>query len=130
MAEEPLTAFASTQTAVGPVVLAQFGRFICAYSEELGMGNCGSMALINEGKLLTYKPACPTTTVFGVVPDGVEEVEVAAAESAGKDSQSVPVIGNIYSGEVPSTDTALSAEGSKGQLFELALPLGARGCNA
>lgn len=131
VAEEPLVALASTQTAVGSVVLAQFGQFICAYSDELGMSNCGSMALINEGKLLTYQPGCPTTTVFGILPDGVEEVEVTAADSAaGKDSRSIPVIGNIYSGQIPTTDTVLSAKGAKGESFELALPLGARGCSA
>lgn len=126
VAEEPLVAVASTETAVGPVVLAQFGRSICAYSDVLEMSNCGSMALMNEGKMLTYIPGCPTTTVFGVLPDGVEQVEVAA----GKDSRSIPVVGNVYSGEVPTTDIVLSAAGSKGQLFELALPLGARGCSA
>jgi len=133
VAEEPLVAFGSTESAVGAVVIAQFGQYICAYSDELGMSNCGSMALINEGKLLTYQPSCPTTTVFGVVPDGVEEIEVTTVDAAaGKDSRSIPVIGNTFSGEVPTTDTVLSAEGSKGQLFELALPLGAenRGCSA
>ena len=131
VAEEPLTAFASTQTAVGPVVLAQFGQLICAYSDSLGMSNCGSMALINEGKLLTYQPGCTTTTVFGILPDGVEEVEVETVDQeAGKDSHSIPVLGNIYSGEIPTTDSVLSAEGTKGRLFELALPLSARGCNA
>jgi len=126
VAEEPLVAVASTQTAVGSAVIAQFGQFICVYSDELEMSNCGSMALINGGKMLTYNPSCPTTTVFGVVPDGVEEVEVAA----GKDSRSIPVIGNIYSGEIPTTDSVLSAKGAKGESFELVLPLGVRGCSA
>jgi hypothetical protein len=129
VAEEPLVAVGSTQTAVGSVVIAQFGQYLCAYSDELGMSNCGSMALINEGKLLTYQPSCPTTTVFGILPDGFEEVEATAA---GKDSRSIPVVGNVYSAEIPTADTVLSAKGAKGDSFELALPLGAenRGCKA
>jgi hypothetical protein len=122
---EPLSGLGSVSTQVGEVVVADFGQNVCAYMSTYGVSTCGSIKLSEEGNLLLIMPGCDQDVVVGVLPDGFDSVQAAAAAGASKDAaQSIPVTSNVYAAELEPGETVLTGKSDSGDSFTSTAPLG------
>ena len=121
---EPLGGLSVAKTAVGEVVVADFGQSVCEYVVSRDAGTCGSMGLVEAGELFLLTPGCDRAVVVGVLPDGIDSVRVEAADRRSSQAEVIPVSANVYAAELEATDAVLSGTLKSGVSFKTALPLG------
>jgi hypothetical protein len=125
---EELVSLGTTSTQAGEVVVAGLGQKVCAYAVDLGVNTCGSINLINEGKLFVVVPSCPTGLIIGVLPDGFRTIQSeGAGETAAGGVSEIPVSSNIYASEIALVETTLSGVAESGDSFTAEAPLGRLG---
>jgi hypothetical protein len=120
---EQLDSLGTASTSEGDVVVAGVGQNVCAYSVEHGVSNCGTLTLIEEGKLFVVVPNCPSPLIMGVLPDGFSSVHVGAGDKADGETD-IPVSSNIYISELANSETELSGISDSGQSFKVEVPFG------
>lgn len=115
----PVTETGAVETSSGhEVVVAATEDEICARDLSTEASNCGSTAMVTQGRIFVATPAgCDAWTVLGVVPNGVDRLNI---ERNGAVEGSVPVSSNVYETTLPAEATTLSsADGS----IRIKLPL-------
>ena len=121
--DEELVSLGTASTSEGEVVLAGLGENVCAYSVEHGISNCGTINLINEGKLFVVVPNCPNTLIMGILPDGFSSVQAEVTDKAAGTTD-IPVSSNIYMSELANSETLLSGTSDSGHSFKVEVPVG------
>ena len=119
-APEDITGWGEGETgAGGELTIFEYEDVICMVESPRGPKLCGATSLAERGELFLASPvSCDEVRVTGLVPDGIDEVEL---EQEGRAAQRVPVVSNIYEAELPTVETTVSAEGQSGVVR---LPLG------
>lgn len=122
----PLEALGEARYEGNRLLVTLAGGNLCAIDESAdgGGGFCGGAEEALAGQLVTAGfcgGSLPTgeARLFGVMPDGVQEVSIASVET----EESVEIVQNTYVATVPAEDTSLSAADAKGNRLGTQLPL-------
>lgn len=113
-----------TVTAAGGknVTVALLGESLCVV--QAMNSACGLVDDVADGRLVGARPhSCGYYWVFGLAPDGVNEIQVDQGK-AGKVDNAIQVVGNVFEGVLEAASTSLTGiNGSGKTVFETSLPL-------
>ncbi|MBS1677706.1 MAG: hypothetical protein JST08_10010 [Actinobacteria bacterium] len=104
------------------MTVAALGRSICVTQEANAA--CDDAAQAASGELFGARPvACGSYWIFGVVPDGVTQVQIDQG-SDGLADVSLPVVDNVYEGTIGAeASTAIGVDSSGAAQFKTAIPV-------
>lgn len=104
------------------MAVAKVGQSICVMHEA--DAGCDEAPNAAAGKLFGARPQdCGSYWVFGLVPDGIEKVQIDRGND-GTIDETLPVVDNVYEGVLKAeSSTAIGIDGSGAQSFETGLPL-------
>jgi hypothetical protein len=104
------------------MAVTKIGQSMCVmHGADAG---CGETPDVVVGRLFGARPTeCGSYWVFGLVPDGVEQVQIDRGND-GTIDETLPVVDNVYEGVLKAeSSTAVGVDSSGAQLFETELPL-------
>lgn len=91
------------------IVVGQDGR-ICILESRRGLGNCGDAKSVTAGDLYVASPvSCSRVRVIGLVPDGVEQIDIQQHGHAG---EPIEVRDNVYDVVLPAERTSVASGGN------------------
>lgn len=104
------------------MAVAKVGQSMCVM--QASNAGCLAASSVVAGKLFGARPqGCGSYWVFGLVPDGIEQVQI----DRGNDetiNESLPVVDNVYEGVLKATPAvAIGIDSSGAHAFEVELPL-------
>jgi hypothetical protein len=104
------------------MAVARVGQSMCVmHAADAG---CGEALDVVAGKLFGARPReCGSYWVFGLVPDGIQQVQIDRGND-GTIDETLPVVDNVYEGVLKAeSSTAIGIDDSGARSFETGLPL-------
>ncbi len=104
------------------VTVASLGESLCAI--QAMNTACGPISDVANGRLIGARPhSCGSYWIFGLAPDGVEQIQVDQGKDGDIES-TIPVVGNVFEGVLEAAPTsAIGVDGTGQRTFETNVPL-------